>query len=80
MDDFLQIDPTALSDQSLLEMLRALRGSEEHEAVAKQLAKELALRTMKVKKLKPDQIRKEARLHEVPQSRSWNRACRPASP
>jgi hypothetical protein len=56
VDDFPQIDPTALSDEALMEMLRALRGSEKHEAVAKQLAKELAIRIMKARKLQPEAV------------------------
>ena len=56
MDDFLQIDPTALSDQALLEMLQALRGSPQHEGLAKQLARELTLRAIKAKNLKPKDV------------------------
>ena len=47
MADFLEIDPTALSDSALQELIRSLAGSEKHRENLRTCQRELATRAMK---------------------------------
>ena len=69
MDDFLEIDPKSLSDEALVEMIRALTGSEKHRSLVTMLMREQVLRALKdsglslkeiVRALTQSRVRKDA--------------------